>query len=139
MDTNGECWLWDKPNSRGYGNFHAKGITGSAHRFSWYIANGHTLPPEGHDIDHTCRNKLCVRPDHLRAVTHRENMRNRGVQSGSSAGARGVSRHRASGKWRVTVGCDGKILSFGLYHCWAQAIRAARTARREVYGKEFIN
>lgn len=135
-----DCWLWDKPNSRGYGNFHAKGVTGAAHRYAWFIANGRTLPPKGHDVDHLCHNKLCVRPDHLRAVTHRENMRNRkGAQAGSRGGARGVSVHRPSGKWRVTVGADGKVLSFGLYSCWGRAIRAARDARREVYGEEFIN
>lgn len=32
------------------------------------------LPP-GLELDHLCRNKSCVRPDHLEAVTHRENMR----------------------------------------------------------------
>ena len=139
VDTSGDCWLWDKPNRRGYGEFYAPGVTTAAHRFSWYIANGYTLPPSDYDIDHICRNKRCVRPDHLRAVTHRENMRNRGVQSGSKAGARGVSWHAATGKWRATAGLDGKILSFGLHHCWGQAIKAARAAREELYGEEFIN
>lgn len=29
----------------------------------------------GLEFDHLCRNKLCVRPDHLEAVTHTENVR----------------------------------------------------------------
>lgn len=31
--------------------------------------------PEGFDLDHLCRNRKCVRPDHLEAVTRKENLR----------------------------------------------------------------
>ncbi len=31
--------------------------------------------PSHLEIDHLCRNRLCVRPSHLEAVTHRENVR----------------------------------------------------------------
>ena len=33
--------------------------------------------PAGLEIDHLCKNKLCINPDHLEAVTHAENMRRR--------------------------------------------------------------
>lgn len=36
--------------------------------------------PEGFELDHLCRTRSCVRPDHLEPVTHAENMR-RGCRS----------------------------------------------------------
>ena len=44
-----------------------------AHR--WAFENAYGPVPVGLEIDHLCRNQACVRPDHLEAVTHLENMR----------------------------------------------------------------
>ena len=44
----------------------------SAHRFAYIVVNG-SIPDEL-DVDHLCRNKLCVNPSHLEAVTHKENI-----------------------------------------------------------------
>ena len=62
----------------GYGSFavstaHANEKKDCAHRWSYEY---HTGPiPEGSDIDHLCRNRKCVNPEHLEAVTRRENIR----------------------------------------------------------------
>lgn len=84
VDQEGECWLWMGGKiSSGYGAFHFQGRQILAHRFSYQIANG--LIPKGLEIDHLCRVTNCVRPDHLEAVTHKENVR-RGIGwSGSHA------------------------------------------------------
>lgn len=44
-----------------------------AHRVYWERENGPV--PSGLELDHLCRNPTCVRPDHLEAVTHAENIR----------------------------------------------------------------
>ncbi len=65
------CWLWiGELNNRGYGQY---GEGKKAHRVAWLLDGGE-LPP-GMELDHKCRVKRCVRPDHLELVTHQENRR----------------------------------------------------------------
>lgn len=67
-----ECWLWRGTISqRGYGRFIFKGKTKTAHRVSFELVKGPI--PTGLVIDHMCRNKICINPGHLRAVTPKTN------------------------------------------------------------------
>lgn len=75
------CWLWDKVSlsNGGYGTFGIRvrpgsnGMRGmSAHRWSYEQEYGSI--PEGMVLDHLCRTRNCVRPDHLEAVSPRENL-----------------------------------------------------------------
>ena len=73
------CWLWQGSiaKNRGYGTFRkAHLVSVKAHRFAYEFCVGPI--PEGLQIDHLCRVRNCVNPDHLEAVSPRENMR-RGV------------------------------------------------------------
>lgn len=71
------CWHWSGSANPHYGSFavdaskaHAKRV--GAHRFAYETFVG--AIPDGKEIDHICRNKLCVNPAHLRAVTRQENL-----------------------------------------------------------------
>jgi hypothetical protein len=71
------CWLWTGCRNRaGYGQLHrqidGKSLGILAHRFSYVLAYGQI--PDGLTLDHLCRTHACVRPDHLEAVSMRENV-----------------------------------------------------------------
>jgi len=67
------CWEWKAHrNGRGYGTFWTGSSKMLAHRVSWEWSVGKRIP-EGLVIDHLCRNKACVNPNHLEPVTDYEN------------------------------------------------------------------
>jgi len=70
VDEQTGCWNWQLyVDDRGYGRCKKD----RAHR-EYY--RRHVGPiPEGTELDHLCRNKRCVNPDHLEPVTHAENVR----------------------------------------------------------------
>lgn len=66
------CWLWTGSRTKKYGSFSIGGRTHFAHRFSYTLK---FQIPDGMELDHLCREPLCVRPSHLEPVTHKENVR----------------------------------------------------------------
>ncbi len=67
------CWLWTGSlTNKGYGSFSYKGHTVQSHRYAHELLVG--LVPEGLEVDHLCRNRACMNPAHLEAVTHRVNL-----------------------------------------------------------------
>lgn len=67
------CWEWTAARCRGYGQFWDRDRKQmvTAHRWLWEQVHG-PVPP-GLELDHLCRNRACVNPAHLEAVTHRVN------------------------------------------------------------------
>ena len=75
-EPNSGCWLWTaSENGHGYGNICVGGKNGAvirAHRASYEAFKGKV--PAGLDLDHLCRVRCCVNPDHLQPVTQKENI-----------------------------------------------------------------
>ena len=68
------CWGWQAAIlSNGYGMFFDGSKQVGAHRFSYRHFVG--CIPLGLDLDHLCRNRGCVNPDHLEPVSRKENCR----------------------------------------------------------------
>jgi hypothetical protein len=67
------CWVWRRAtNQGGYGQFHYGGHRFAAHRISLLIAGN--PPTQNQEVDHLCRVRACVRPDHLESVSKAENI-----------------------------------------------------------------
>lgn len=70
----GACWIWQGGHSgNGYGLWRPRrGVTYLAHRFSYETLRGEMSGDLV--LDHLCRVRDCVNPDHLDPVTNRENV-----------------------------------------------------------------
>lgn len=68
------CWHWTSAiDGAGYSQLTINDKPVRAYRWYYELVKGPV--PTGLELDHLCANKLCVNPDHLEAVTHRENIR----------------------------------------------------------------
>lgn len=76
-----ECWLWIGAKRGSYGIYQMDGDRCYPHRLVYAMEK---LLMMNWDLDHTCKNRLCVNPEHLKVVTRGTNLywrdRRRGVQ-----------------------------------------------------------
>lgn len=81
IDPETGCWIWtggtSGSNGRGkdYPRMSLNGRTVAVHIVMW--TNEHGYIPGNRELDHQCRNRLCVRPDenHLEMVSHSKNIK----------------------------------------------------------------
>jgi HNH endonuclease len=73
-EPNSGCWLWTAySDPKGYGRFMLReGKPMLAHRMAFIAL---VRDPGALDLDHLCRVRCCVNPDHLEPVTNAENTR----------------------------------------------------------------
>lgn len=79
------CWLWKGSLNQGYGQFAFRKKIVRAHRFAYELLVGPI--PDRLTLDHLCRVRACVNPDHLEPVTDREN-----ILRGTGLSARNAAR-----------------------------------------------
>jgi hypothetical protein len=73
VEKRGSCWIWTGTINLGYGTFQAGGKSLRAHRVAWVLVHRRPIP-DGLSLDHICRVRSCVNPDHLEPVTTRINV-----------------------------------------------------------------
>lgn len=127
------CWGWDGAgDGAGYWRCGWRGKKIRVHRIAFELTYGPI--PEGMVIDHACHNRSCTNPGHLRAVTRKQNAENLGTcRANSTSGARGVSLHKESGKWRGKVTHNRKQYQVGYFETKEQAESAVTAKRLELF------
>lgn len=122
------CWHWRAATVTGYGKISIRRETHLAHRVAWMLRNGPV--PDGLFILHSCDNRLCCNPAHLRPGTHADNMldkrlRGRAQQKLTAAQVEQIHLARwfeegatlkvLSTRYGVSMGVISQIVNG---HCW---------------------
>ena len=142
-DASGKCWTWTGHATDGYGRMRVSGKMAGAHRLAYELFVGPV--PDGMHVLHSCDNRRCVNPAHLRVGTHADNMNDKRLR-GRAAGERNPKaklterdalairemrrRHPPGNRWR---GGPGDFLArwFGVSHSSISTVGKCRTWNRK--------
>ena len=127
------CILWTGAKTdRGYGVLKSQQRTIRVHRLAYELANGAIAPEQ--QIDHSCRIRTCINPEHLRLATNKQNRENLATTSpNSSSGLRGVFWDKRERKWRAKVKHDGTTVLDKHFRELEDAKSAVTAKRNELY------
>ena len=116
-EPNSGCWLWlGAVTENGYGSIRFKKKITPAHRVSYTLFKGEI--PAGFELDHLCRVRCCINPDHLEPVLHKVNV-HRGksakltendVRFIRRAYSRGQSQTKLANRFRVVPSAISSII-----------------------------
>ena len=128
----GDCLVWvGAVGGTGYGQMKADGRVQSVHRLVFEAEHGEI--PTGAVVDHACRNRVCVRRDHLQAVTQKQNLENQSASGYGVSGQRGVYFDRRTSRWRAGVQHNGRKYWAGRHSTIEEAASAVVALRNRLF------
>ena len=102
----------------------------AAHRLSFWWHKGKIN--QGKEIDHICKNPNCVNPEHLDAVTHRENVLRARRIAGPLPNIRKLPSHTTSVSFRIPQDLMDKINKIAVEEFWPVSAVIVRTLRKSL-------
>lgn len=91
--------------------------------------------PKSHYVDHINHNTLDNRKSNLRLCKNSGNMSNRNAPSNNTSGYKGVSKCKATGKWKASIGKDNKRYYLGVFDTKEQAAREYNIHAIKLHGE----
>jgi hypothetical protein len=129
-EPNSGCWIWMGGLGGGdYGAFYLDGRNVTAHRLSYEMHKGKIA--DGLVLDHLCRIRCCVNPDHLEAVTQKDNV-GRGILAETQRATRNSLTHCKHGHFFSEE--NSLFDSRGRRRCRVCSLRWSATFRKSVRG-----
>lgn len=86
------------------------------------------------EVDHINGNPLDNRKVNLRVCSHKENLRNLGVQKNNTSGYPGVHKLK-SGRFRALIMIDYRSIDLGTYATFEEAVAARKDAEKLYFGE----
>ncbi len=118
-------------DTQGYISIGVRGVKYKAHRLAWFYVNGvHPVV-----IDHINGDKKDNRICNLRSCTQSENLLNQSIRVNNSSGAKGVSWHKQSRSWKVTIPINRKAVCLGYFKDLELSTLIAEEARDKFHGE----
>lgn len=114
VDVSGSCWVWQgAKNNKGYGRTRWGRKFVYAHRLAYHFHNDFPVDYDGkNQINHLCRNRLCVNPKHLEVVSNRENTikgKTSMLNGKKTSRYPGVYWDKRKKKWHVYFRVNGNV------------------------------
>lgn len=135
------CWRWTGYiDITGYGRIRdQRGKSNDSvhvHRVSYEMHKGEI--PKGQMIDHICRNRWCVNPDHLRACSNGSNVTNGTRRKNNTSGYIGVTLDRRTNTWVTQIVADGKNHRISRFLCPIEAAIARDVMAIELHDEHAV-